>query len=60
MRRCRTDDETLPSGYMFEKTFEGLVINCRKGNEEIFGKLMADGELRKLAVELLLHNVYGE
>jgi hypothetical protein len=27
--------------------------------EEIFRKLMADGEFRKLAVEHLLHKVYG-
>ena len=27
-------------------------------NEEIFGKLMADGEFRKLALEHLLHKVY--
>jgi type I restriction enzyme M protein len=30
----------------------------KDGNEEIFGKLMADGEFRKLAVEHLLHKVY--
>jgi type I restriction enzyme R subunit len=29
-----------------------------EGNEEIFGKLMADGEFRKLALEHLLHKVY--
>jgi type I restriction enzyme, R subunit len=37
--------------YVFEKAFEGLVIDRMEGNEEIFGKLMADGEFRKLAVE---------
>ena len=46
--------------YVFEKAFEGLVIDRMEGNEEIFGKLMADGEFRKLAVEHLLHKVYGE
>ena len=30
-----------------------------EGNEEIFGKLMADGDFRKLAVEYMLHKVYG-
>ena len=44
--------------YVFEKAFEGLVIDRMEGNEEIFGKLMADGEFRKLAVEDLLHKVY--
>ncbi|MDO8891745.1 MAG: type I restriction endonuclease [Sulfurimicrobium sp.] len=45
--------------YVFEKAFEGLVIDRMEGNEEIFGKLMGDGEFRKLAVEHLLHKVYG-
>jgi type I restriction enzyme R subunit len=45
--------------YVFEKAFEGLVIDRMEGNEEIFGKLMADGDFRKLAVEHLLHKVYG-
>lgn len=44
--------------YVFEKAFEGLVIDRMDGNEEIFGKLMSDGEFRKLAVEHLLHKVY--
>jgi type I restriction enzyme R subunit len=29
------------------------------GNEDIFGKLMSDGEFRRLAMEHLLHKVYG-
>jgi len=29
-----------------------------EGNEDIFGKLMGDGEFRKLAVEHLLSKVY--
>ena len=45
--------------YVFQKAFEGLVIDRMEGNEEIFGKLMGDGEFRKLAVEHLLHKVYG-
>jgi len=44
--------------YVFDKTFEGLVIDRMEGNEEIFGKLMSDGEFRKLASEHLLHKVY--
>ena len=44
--------------FVFEKAFEGLVIDRMDGNEEIFGKLMGDGEFRKLAVENLLHKVY--
>lgn len=44
--------------FVFEKSFEGLVIDRMEGNEEIFGKLMADGEFRKLAIEHLLDKVY--
>ena len=39
--------------------FQDLVIDRMEGNEEIFGKLMSDAEFRKLAVEHLLHKVYG-
>jgi len=45
--------------YVFEKAFEGLVIDRMEGNEEIFGKLMCEGEFRKLAQEHLLHKIYG-
>ncbi len=45
--------------YVFEKAFEGLVIDRMEGNEEIFTKLMGDGEFRKLALEHMLHKVYG-
>jgi type I restriction enzyme, R subunit len=45
--------------YVFEKAFEGLVIDRMEGNEEIFGKLMSDSEFRKLVVEHMLHKVYG-
>jgi type I restriction enzyme, R subunit len=45
--------------FVFEKTFEDLVIGRMEGNDEIFGKLMADGEFRKLAIEHLLHRVYN-
>ena len=44
--------------YVFEKTFEGLVIDRMEGNEEIFGKLMADGDFRKIAVLHLMKRVY--
>lgn len=42
----------------FRYAFEGLVIDRMEGNEEIFGKLMADGEFRKLALEHILDKVY--
>ena len=45
--------------YVFEKAFEGLVIDRMDGNEDIFNKLMSDGEFRKLALEHLLHKVYA-
>lgn len=45
--------------YVFEQAFEGLVIDRMEGNEEIFGKLMVDGEFRKLAMEHMLAKVYG-
>lgn len=44
--------------YVFEKAFEGLVIDRMEGNEEIFGKLMADGDFRSLAIEHLLSKIY--
>ena len=37
--------------HVFERMLEGLFIDRMEGNEEIFSKLMADGEFRKLAVE---------
>ena len=46
--------------YVFEKALEGLVIDRMEGNEEIFGKLMSDGEFRKLATEHLLAKVYRQ
>lgn len=44
--------------YVFDKAFEGLVIDRMEGNEEIFSKLMSDSEFRKIASEHLLHKVY--
>lgn len=46
--------------YVFEKAFEGLLIDRMEGNEEIFGKLMSDKDFRDLAVEHLLGKVYKE
>lgn len=45
--------------FVFEKAFEGLVIDRMEGNEEIFSRLMGDGEFRKMALEHMLHKVYG-
>lgn len=45
--------------YVFEKTFEGLVIDRMEGNEDIFTRLMSDSEFRKLAFEYLLTRVYN-
>ena len=45
-----------------EARLEEAIVDhlCKQGGyEEVFGKLMGDGELRKLAVEHLLHKVYG-
>jgi type I restriction enzyme R subunit len=44
--------------YVFDKAFDGLVIDRMDGNEEIFAKLMSDTEFRKLASEFLLDRVY--
>lgn len=44
--------------YVFSKAFEGLVIDRMEGNEEIFGRLMSDGEFRSLVSEHLLHKIY--
>ena len=46
--------------YVFEKAFEGLVIDRMEGNEEIFEKLMSNKDFRGLAVEDLLGKVYKE
>jgi type I restriction enzyme R subunit len=45
-------------GYVFRKAFEGLVIDRMEGNEEIFTRLMGDGDFRDLASEHLLRKVY--
>ena len=59
LRKAAATNSKEDFRYVFEKAFEGLVIDRMDGNEEIFGKLMADGEFRKLAVEHMLHKVYG-
>jgi len=46
--------------YVFEKAFEGLVIDRMEGNEEIFEKLMSNKDFRDVAVENLLGKVYKE
>jgi type I restriction enzyme R subunit len=46
--------------YVFEKAFEGLIIDRMEGNEDIFARLMSDSEFRKLASEYLLNRVYNE
>ena len=45
-------------GYVFRKAFEGLVIDRMEGNEEIFSRIMADGDFRDLVSEHLLRKVY--
>lgn len=45
--------------YVFNKVFEGLVIDRMDGNEEIFNKLMQGGDFKELASDYLLHNVYN-
>lgn len=58
LRKAAASNSKEDFRYVFEKAFEGLVIDRMEGNEEIFGKLMSDGEFRKLAIEHLLHKVY--
>lgn len=46
--------------YVFEKAFEGLVIDRMEGNDEISEKLLSDGDFRDIAIENLLHKVYKQ
>jgi type I restriction enzyme R subunit len=46
--------------YVFEKAFEGLVIDRMEGNDDISEKLLSDGDFRNLAIEHLLHKVYKQ
>jgi len=59
LRKAAASNSKEDFRYVFEKAFEGLVIDRMDGNEDIFGKLMSDGEFRRLAMEHLLHKVYG-
>ena len=43
---------------IFEKAFEGLVIDRMEGNEDIFARLMGDAEFRSLASGNLMQKVY--
>jgi type I restriction enzyme, R subunit len=45
--------------YLFDKAFEGIVIDRMDGNTEIFNKLMDDDDFRTLVAENLLHQVYN-
>jgi type I restriction enzyme R subunit len=45
--------------YLFDKAFEGLVIDRMEGNAEIFNKLMGDSDFRTLVSDNLLHQVYS-
>ncbi len=44
--------------YVFEKAFEGLVIDRMEGNEGIFTRLMGDPEFRQIASDHILQQVY--
>jgi len=43
---------------VFEKAFEGLVIDRMEGNEEIFTRLMSDTDFRQIASDHILQQVY--
>ncbi|MDO9140752.1 MAG: type I restriction endonuclease subunit R, partial [Methylobacter sp.] len=58
LRKAASANSVDDFRYVFDKAFEGLVIDRMEGNEEIFSKLMSDGEFRKIAAEHLLHKVY--
>ena len=59
LRKAAENNSLDDFRHVFEQTFEGLVIDRMEGNEEIFGKLMSDGEFRRLALNNLLNKVYG-
>ncbi|ODS23966.1 type I restriction endonuclease subunit R [Candidatus Endobugula sertula] len=44
--------------YVFDKVFDGLVIDRMEGNEDIFDNLMSNPELRQTVFENLLYRVY--
>ena len=43
---------------IFNKAFEGLVIDRMEGNEDIFGRLMSDADFRDLAQDSLGQKIY--
>ncbi len=58
LRRAASVNSIDDFRYVFEKAFEGLVIDRMEDNEQIFSKLMNDREFRKVASEHLLSKVY--
>ncbi|HEY8037676.1 MAG TPA: type I restriction endonuclease [Methylobacter sp.] len=58
LRKAASANSVDDFRYVFDKAFEGLVIDRMEGNEEIFSKLMSDSEFRKIASEHLLYKVY--
>ena len=58
LQKAAASNSAEDFAYVFESAFEGLVIDRMEGNEEIFGKIMGDGEFRKIAMRHLLHKVY--
>lgn len=58
LRQAAENNSKADFRYVFEKAFEGLLIDRMDGNEDIFTKLMGDTEFRKLTMEHLLHKVY--
>ena len=58
LRKAASVNNVEDFRYVFEKTFENLVIDRMEGNEEIFSRLMGDAKFRKVASEYLLYKVY--
>lgn len=58
LREAAQDNTEEDFRYVFEKTFEGLIIDRMDGNEEIFARLMADPDFRQQASDNLLSNIY--
>ena len=58
LRRAAEANSKDDFRYVFERAFEGLLIDRMDGNEDIFSRLMGDGDFRRLAVEHLLQRVY--
>jgi type I restriction enzyme R subunit len=45
--------------YVFDKAFEAIVIDRMHSNTEIFNKLMANDDFKKLVADNLLHQIYS-